>query len=94
MGGPAAGWSLPLWAAGGKHSRRGGLAGAGDTWWPWHGRSSWAEACSRQDRGCALTPTVLGVRSSARSLPIYRMEELGLHPADRQGVLWTASGHV
>lgn len=52
----------------GQAQQEGRLAGAGDTWWPWP----------------AAGGRVLGVRGSARSLPIYRMEELGLHPADRQ----------
>lgn len=50
MGGPALGESASL-GSWGQAQQEGRLAGGGDTWWPW----PWAEACSRQDRACALT---------------------------------------
>lgn len=77
--------SLGSW---GQAQQEGRLAGAGDTWWPWPaaGAAGRRPAVGRTEAVPSPYPAgrVLGVRGSARSLPIYRMEELGLHPADRQ----------
>ena len=85
MGGPALGESASL-GSWGQAQQEGRLAGGGDTWWPAAGAAGRRPAVGRTEPVPSPYPVgrVLGVRGSACTLPIYRMEELGLHPADRQ----------